>query len=73
MFAILMMFIIIKENGREAAGIYFSSKKPVSHHGGEKRAVNSLECCDAPDYGAMGQVAEGTNSRFASRLRLFGI
>ncbi|MCY9110063.1 hypothetical protein MOE45_03025 [Bacillus atrophaeus] len=44
MFAVLMMFIIIEENGREAAGIYFSYKKPVSHHGGEKRAVNSLQC-----------------------------
>lgn len=51
MFAVLMMFIIIEENGREAAGIYFSYKKPVSHHGGEKRAVNSLQCYNVPDYG----------------------
>ncbi|WP_189319324.1 hypothetical protein [Bacillus atrophaeus] len=43
------MFIIIEENGREEAGIYFSSKKPVSHHGGEKRAVNSLQCYDVPE------------------------
>lgn len=50
MFAVLMMFIIIEENGGEAAGIYFSCKKPGSHHGGEKRAVYFLECCDVSDY-----------------------
>ncbi|WP_223251817.1 hypothetical protein [Bacillus atrophaeus] len=44
------MFIIIEENGGEAAGIYFSCKKPGSHHVGEKRAVYFLECCDVSDY-----------------------
>ncbi|MED1124246.1 hypothetical protein [Bacillus atrophaeus] len=62
MFAVLMMFIIIEENGGEAAGIYFSCKKPGSHHGGEKRAVNSLQCCDVSDYGAD---PKGTNAHFA--------
>ncbi len=52
MFAVLMMFIIIEENGGEVAGIYFSCKKPGSHHGGEKRAVYFLEYCAVADYGA---------------------
>lgn len=50
MFAVLMVFIIIEENGGEAAGIYFSCKKPGSHQVSEKRAVYFLECCDVSDY-----------------------
>ncbi|MCY9108604.1 hypothetical protein [Bacillus atrophaeus] len=41
MFAVLMMFIIIEENGGEAAGIYFSCKKPGSHHVGENALFTS--------------------------------
>ncbi|KYD04616.1 hypothetical protein [Bacillus atrophaeus] len=41
MFAVLMMFIIIEENGGEAAGIYFSCKKPDSHHVGENALFTS--------------------------------
>ncbi|MGM0748703.1 MAG: hypothetical protein ACQEUS_12845 [Bacillota bacterium] len=69
MFAVLMMFIIIEENGGEAAGIYFSCKKPGSHHGGEKRAVYSLECCDVADY----RWQKEQMHVLPSRLRLFCI